>query len=139
MFLEDCDLMWNIIFFFFKQKTAYEMLRSLVGSEMCIRDRVRAYVRAGARHVVVARAACELRPWYVGGRGSRAAMCAPPCARAHLGSPTPRVGLWLSGPGLRHGRRMAADARPFGERPRHQPLSCAVPTEPSLARNAGAD
>ena len=25
---------------FFKQKTAYEMLRSLVGSEMCIRDRV---------------------------------------------------------------------------------------------------
>ena len=26
-------------FFFFKQKTAYEMLRSLVGSEMCIRDR----------------------------------------------------------------------------------------------------
>eukprot|EP00658_Telonema_sp_P-2_P005310 TRINITY_DN11991_c0_g1_i4.p2 TRINITY_DN11991_c0_g1~~TRINITY_DN11991_c0_g1_i4.p2 ORF type:complete len:137 (+),score=48.85 TRINITY_DN11991_c0_g1_i4:76-486(+) len=28
-------------FFFFKQKTAYEMLRSLVGSEMCIRDRAR--------------------------------------------------------------------------------------------------
>ena len=28
--------------FFFKQKTAYEMLRSLVGSEMCIRDRPRA-------------------------------------------------------------------------------------------------
>ena len=25
--------------FFFEQKTAYEMLRSLVGSEMCIRDR----------------------------------------------------------------------------------------------------
>ena len=25
---------------FFKQKTAYEMLRSLVGSEMCIRDRM---------------------------------------------------------------------------------------------------
>ncbi len=24
--------------FFFKQKTAYEMLRSLVGSEMCVRD-----------------------------------------------------------------------------------------------------
>ena len=35
-------------FFFFKQKTAYEMLRSLVGSEMCIRDstsRVRSTVR----------------------------------------------------------------------------------------------
>ena len=27
-----------VCFFFFKQKTAYEMLRSLVGSEMCIRD-----------------------------------------------------------------------------------------------------
>ena len=27
--------------FFFKQKTAYEMLRSLVGSEMCIRDSAR--------------------------------------------------------------------------------------------------
>src|SRR5665254_17444 len=26
-------------FFFFEQKTAYEMLRRLVGSEMCIRDR----------------------------------------------------------------------------------------------------
>eukprot|EP00658_Telonema_sp_P-2_P067574 TRINITY_DN56498_c0_g2_i1.p1 TRINITY_DN56498_c0_g2~~TRINITY_DN56498_c0_g2_i1.p1 ORF type:complete len:177 (+),score=53.86 TRINITY_DN56498_c0_g2_i1:40-570(+) len=29
-----------MLFFFFKQKTAYEMLRSLVGSEMCIRDRL---------------------------------------------------------------------------------------------------
>eukprot|EP00831_Metopus_contortus_P044676 TRINITY_DN3582_c0_g1_i2.p1 TRINITY_DN3582_c0_g1~~TRINITY_DN3582_c0_g1_i2.p1 ORF type:complete len:256 (-),score=63.29 TRINITY_DN3582_c0_g1_i2:196-963(-) len=29
-----------IFFFFFKQKTAYEMQRGLVGSEMCIRDRV---------------------------------------------------------------------------------------------------
>eukprot|EP00658_Telonema_sp_P-2_P056885 TRINITY_DN45347_c0_g1_i1.p3 TRINITY_DN45347_c0_g1~~TRINITY_DN45347_c0_g1_i1.p3 ORF type:complete len:131 (-),score=30.12 TRINITY_DN45347_c0_g1_i1:504-896(-) len=33
------------IVFFFKQKTAYEMLRSLVGSEMCIRDRVRTGMR----------------------------------------------------------------------------------------------
>eukprot|EP00658_Telonema_sp_P-2_P009245 TRINITY_DN13477_c0_g1_i1.p1 TRINITY_DN13477_c0_g1~~TRINITY_DN13477_c0_g1_i1.p1 ORF type:complete len:160 (+),score=30.21 TRINITY_DN13477_c0_g1_i1:51-530(+) len=30
---------YHSFFFFFKQKTAYEMLRSLVGSEMCIRDR----------------------------------------------------------------------------------------------------
>src|SRR5674536_80982 len=30
-----------LVFCFFKQKTAYEMLRSLVGSEMCIRDSVR--------------------------------------------------------------------------------------------------
>eukprot|EP00825_Cyclidium_porcatum_P027038 TRINITY_DN2905_c0_g1_i1.p1 TRINITY_DN2905_c0_g1~~TRINITY_DN2905_c0_g1_i1.p1 ORF type:complete len:183 (+),score=40.89 TRINITY_DN2905_c0_g1_i1:76-624(+) len=28
-----------MIFFFFKQKTAYEIMPSLVGSEMCIRDR----------------------------------------------------------------------------------------------------
>src|SRR5450756_3010260 len=27
-----------IVFFFFKQKTAYEIMPSLVGSEMCIRD-----------------------------------------------------------------------------------------------------
>eukprot|EP00831_Metopus_contortus_P004533 TRINITY_DN11680_c0_g1_i1.p1 TRINITY_DN11680_c0_g1~~TRINITY_DN11680_c0_g1_i1.p1 ORF type:complete len:159 (+),score=54.21 TRINITY_DN11680_c0_g1_i1:45-521(+) len=33
------------VFFFFKQKTAYEMQRGLVGSEMCIRDR---YMGAGA-------------------------------------------------------------------------------------------
>ena len=29
----------DIIFFFFKQKTAYEIGVRLVGSEMCIRDR----------------------------------------------------------------------------------------------------
>eukprot|EP00658_Telonema_sp_P-2_P072939 TRINITY_DN6200_c0_g1_i4.p1 TRINITY_DN6200_c0_g1~~TRINITY_DN6200_c0_g1_i4.p1 ORF type:complete len:295 (-),score=75.80 TRINITY_DN6200_c0_g1_i4:266-1150(-) len=34
-------LLLFIFFFFFKQKTAYEMLRSLVGSEMCIRDRAK--------------------------------------------------------------------------------------------------
>eukprot|EP00658_Telonema_sp_P-2_P000246 TRINITY_DN10089_c0_g1_i1.p2 TRINITY_DN10089_c0_g1~~TRINITY_DN10089_c0_g1_i1.p2 ORF type:complete len:103 (+),score=26.91 TRINITY_DN10089_c0_g1_i1:114-422(+) len=32
-------ILFHTHFFFFKQKTAYEMLRSLVGSEMCIRDR----------------------------------------------------------------------------------------------------
>eukprot|EP00831_Metopus_contortus_P014215 TRINITY_DN15875_c0_g1_i2.p1 TRINITY_DN15875_c0_g1~~TRINITY_DN15875_c0_g1_i2.p1 ORF type:complete len:362 (+),score=73.51 TRINITY_DN15875_c0_g1_i2:38-1087(+) len=30
----------SFFFFFFKQKTAYEMQRGLVGSEMCIRDRI---------------------------------------------------------------------------------------------------
>src|SRR5450756_1809995 len=30
----------SCFFFFFKQKTAYEIMPSLVGSEMCIRDRV---------------------------------------------------------------------------------------------------
>eukprot|EP00831_Metopus_contortus_P003114 TRINITY_DN11158_c0_g1_i5.p2 TRINITY_DN11158_c0_g1~~TRINITY_DN11158_c0_g1_i5.p2 ORF type:complete len:151 (-),score=35.73 TRINITY_DN11158_c0_g1_i5:157-609(-) len=33
-----------IFFFFFKQKTAYEMQRGLVGSEMCIRDRYMGYI-----------------------------------------------------------------------------------------------
>ncbi|CZR83220.1 hypothetical protein CDFC105_43920 [Clostridioides difficile] len=31
--------MGGCVFFFFKQKTAYEIMPSLVGSEMCIRDR----------------------------------------------------------------------------------------------------
>eukprot|EP00827_Trimyema_finlayi_P007123 TRINITY_DN960_c0_g1_i5.p3 TRINITY_DN960_c0_g1~~TRINITY_DN960_c0_g1_i5.p3 ORF type:complete len:114 (-),score=52.11 TRINITY_DN960_c0_g1_i5:2-343(-) len=31
--------LWSITFFFFKQKTAYEIASCLVGSEMCIRDR----------------------------------------------------------------------------------------------------
>ena len=35
-----CGVLRTVVdVFFFKQKTAYEMLRSLVGSEMCIRDR----------------------------------------------------------------------------------------------------
>src|SRR5674536_373905 len=38
-FVKLCCLSLVLCFvFFFKQKTAYEMLRSLVGSEMCIRD-----------------------------------------------------------------------------------------------------
>ncbi len=32
------DLILLMVFFFFKQKTAYEMSASLVGSEMCIRE-----------------------------------------------------------------------------------------------------
>src|SRR5428012_3871 len=37
-----CLVLWSFIFFFFfKQKTAYEIMPSLVGSEMCIRDRCR--------------------------------------------------------------------------------------------------
>ena len=35
-----------VYIFFFKQKTAYEMLRSLVGSEMCIRDRYKESYRS---------------------------------------------------------------------------------------------
>ena len=38
-----------VSFFFFKQKTAYEMLRSLVGSEMCIRDRSTDDIKAALR------------------------------------------------------------------------------------------
>jgi len=33
-----CVCFCAVIFFFFKQKTAYEIRLSLVGSEMCIRD-----------------------------------------------------------------------------------------------------
>ena len=33
---QDCAL--GVLFFFFKQKTAYEIEYGLVGSEMCIRD-----------------------------------------------------------------------------------------------------
>eukprot|EP00825_Cyclidium_porcatum_P004356 TRINITY_DN12037_c0_g1_i1.p1 TRINITY_DN12037_c0_g1~~TRINITY_DN12037_c0_g1_i1.p1 ORF type:complete len:132 (-),score=28.84 TRINITY_DN12037_c0_g1_i1:65-460(-) len=32
-------MLCGVFFFFFKQKTAYEIMPSLVGSEMCIRDR----------------------------------------------------------------------------------------------------
>ena len=40
--------------FFFKQKTAYEMLRSLVGSEMCIRDSMRTWgLKFGAIDMVI--------------------------------------------------------------------------------------
>ena len=35
-------------FFFFKQKTAYEILSGLVGSEMCIRDRYKGASPRGA-------------------------------------------------------------------------------------------
>ena len=37
--------------FFFKQKTAYEVLRSLVGSEMCIRDSFKHWLEIGATAV----------------------------------------------------------------------------------------
>src|SRR5665648_146661 len=34
-------MLFYVFFFFFKQKTAYEIMPSLVGSEMCIRDRLK--------------------------------------------------------------------------------------------------
>eukprot|EP00658_Telonema_sp_P-2_P039712 TRINITY_DN2837_c0_g1_i7.p1 TRINITY_DN2837_c0_g1~~TRINITY_DN2837_c0_g1_i7.p1 ORF type:complete len:421 (+),score=146.89 TRINITY_DN2837_c0_g1_i7:87-1349(+) len=46
--------MFIFFFFFFKQKTAYEMLRSLVGSEMCIRDRYQRRVRGLHRGTMAA-------------------------------------------------------------------------------------
>ncbi len=39
LMLYDVSSLCNYLFFFFKQKTAYEIRLSLVGSEMCIRDR----------------------------------------------------------------------------------------------------
>ena len=42
MYIMKSDLLLLCLcFFFFKQKTAYEIMPSLVGSEMCIRDRGR--------------------------------------------------------------------------------------------------
>ena len=38
--MEGAGLFDGDMFFFFKQKTAYEVLRSRVGSEMCIRDSI---------------------------------------------------------------------------------------------------
>src|SRR5450756_2792406 len=38
-----------LFFFFFKQKTAYEIMPSLVGSEMCIRDRYLIVARGSAK------------------------------------------------------------------------------------------
>ena len=42
------------LFFFFKQKTAYEMLRSLVGSEMCIRDSAMGMSKALSEKIMIA-------------------------------------------------------------------------------------
>ena len=44
-------------YLFFKQKTAYEMLRSLVGSEMCIRDSSNIHSREAFRRQSVTAAA----------------------------------------------------------------------------------
>eukprot|EP00831_Metopus_contortus_P031454 TRINITY_DN25658_c0_g1_i1.p1 TRINITY_DN25658_c0_g1~~TRINITY_DN25658_c0_g1_i1.p1 ORF type:complete len:171 (-),score=31.14 TRINITY_DN25658_c0_g1_i1:180-692(-) len=45
-------VLWvQVWFFFFKQKTAYEMQRGLVGSEMCIRDSINAEYM-GIRRVI---------------------------------------------------------------------------------------
>ncbi len=41
----------NFCFFFFKQKTAYEIAQCLVGSEMCIRDRTTRVSNFQAKHV----------------------------------------------------------------------------------------
>ena len=60
-----CNLWLHISdsFNFFKQKTAYEMLRSLVGSEMCIRDS-----RIPLRYLPWSNFTAQLRYWqnYVG-------------------------------------------------------------------------
>jgi len=44
-----------VAFFFFKQKTAYEIMPSLVGSEMCIRDSY------GAASLIAGEARLEVR------------------------------------------------------------------------------
>eukprot|EP00658_Telonema_sp_P-2_P042113 TRINITY_DN3018_c0_g1_i3.p2 TRINITY_DN3018_c0_g1~~TRINITY_DN3018_c0_g1_i3.p2 ORF type:complete len:120 (-),score=59.18 TRINITY_DN3018_c0_g1_i3:355-714(-) len=71
--------MYDVFFFFFKQKTAYEMLRSLVGSEMCIRDRtyIQLYPRLMRQalssefelNMIGLRPGLKLREWVTGGLG----------------------------------------------------------------------
>eukprot|EP00658_Telonema_sp_P-2_P045518 TRINITY_DN33498_c0_g1_i1.p1 TRINITY_DN33498_c0_g1~~TRINITY_DN33498_c0_g1_i1.p1 ORF type:complete len:155 (+),score=53.76 TRINITY_DN33498_c0_g1_i1:16-480(+) len=50
--------------FFFKQKTAYEMLRSLVGSEMCIRDRSSTVSSESMESEVIDNKGRKLPDWY---------------------------------------------------------------------------
>eukprot|EP00658_Telonema_sp_P-2_P015569 TRINITY_DN16004_c0_g1_i2.p1 TRINITY_DN16004_c0_g1~~TRINITY_DN16004_c0_g1_i2.p1 ORF type:complete len:155 (-),score=20.76 TRINITY_DN16004_c0_g1_i2:144-608(-) len=88
-------------FFFFKQKTAYEMLRSLVGSEMCIRDRCSGRLQLSKLHPAEAqdtpRSCCgvvllhaslsQKGPWCEpteGSRGQVMSTCRPfACSLAH--------------------------------------------------------
>ena len=74
---------WRVVncCFLFKQKTAYEMLRSLVGSEMCIRDR-----RLPARHGI-SRAGVHLAHKAGHGRGHRAGGVMGNRGSAVLGGP----------------------------------------------------
>ena len=51
---------------FFKQKSAYEILRSLVGSEMCIRDRIRTDYETETGRIIVERFA-KLNPLHCPG------------------------------------------------------------------------
>ena len=57
--LGDVDKSGQVMVFFFKQKTAYEMLRSLVGSEMCIRDRP--WMRLSTSIITITLNCCNLR------------------------------------------------------------------------------
>ena len=67
-----CSSFWSVCFlfvfphvvqfFFFKQKTAYEIQYGLVGSEMCIRDRVHYFPRNRLRLLATAGCSPVVRP-----------------------------------------------------------------------------
>eukprot|EP00658_Telonema_sp_P-2_P000461 TRINITY_DN10178_c0_g1_i2.p1 TRINITY_DN10178_c0_g1~~TRINITY_DN10178_c0_g1_i2.p1 ORF type:complete len:251 (+),score=47.68 TRINITY_DN10178_c0_g1_i2:120-872(+) len=91
-------MLLNFFFFFFKQKTAYEMLRSLVGSEMCIRDRIKPLNQVLVRVILAIRlslsSACMARfndfrrPQVINGQHykySPAGSSAPPAGQARSG------------------------------------------------------
>src|SRR5680860_1792395 len=61
------DVFGFIFFFFFKQKTAYEIGVRLVGSEMCIRDRVHPMHLHGHHALILSRDGKPATgsPWWV--------------------------------------------------------------------------
>ena len=52
----------TVVFFFFKQRTAYAIRRSLVGSEMCLRARLGAELAANTITKVTTQLLAQLLP-----------------------------------------------------------------------------
>ena len=61
MFAYNCSVFLVCVFFFFKQKTAYVIRLSLVGSDMCIRDSLNPYIIEKGRLKIFRRLFCGCR------------------------------------------------------------------------------
>src|SRR5450756_2838922 len=100
-------------FFFFKQKTAYEIMPSLVGSEMCIRDRDahrrRAPAAAGALPAGRPPLTRRLRPhlFVLLRRGVPARLPVPPPGDRGVAQAPPRRGARSLRPEPRAPRRLS--------------------------------